>query len=199
MSLTQWAEDRPAADKKAVAKAVVAHLLVVAACISPATVQSWAATRWASVNTLFNYCLVRAGPEPFRAPLCAARTLLKRRRSIPGHAIAAGKKSSRAAVGRRREGIKGGPETRRPKHDSAQDILLPAFGHDADVVPRGLANTTATLLDGAHRMGRVGFDYGAYYGGRPAPAAATYQDYHMSDRVAIGPDSVPGLPHMWPS
>jgi hypothetical protein len=59
MSLTQWAEDRPKADRKAVAKAVVAHLVYVAAYISPQTVQSWAATRWASVNTLFNYAIGR--------------------------------------------------------------------------------------------------------------------------------------------
>jgi hypothetical protein len=47
MALTQWAEDRSHADRKPVAKAVVAHLLYVAEFISPETVQSWAATRWA--------------------------------------------------------------------------------------------------------------------------------------------------------
>ncbi len=108
-SLTQWAEDRPRTDRRAVAKAVIAHLLYVAAYISPTTVQSWAATRWASVNTLFNYAL---------------------------------------------------------------DVLLKEFGHDPEVVPFGLANTTATLLDGAHRMGRVGFDYAAYYGEKPNPRSA---------------------------
>lgn len=116
-SLTQWAEDRPAADRKAVAKAVVAHLLHVAASISPVTVQSWAATRWASVNTLLNYCL---------------------------------------------------------------DIILPEFGHDADVVPQGLANTTATLLAGAHRMGRVGFDYAAYYDENPNPRSENKSVPHGS-------------------
>jgi hypothetical protein len=43
----------------------------------------------------------------------------------------------------------------------ALDNILPEFGTDLDVVPYGLANTTATLLSGAHRMGRVGFDYEA--------------------------------------
>ena len=109
MSLTQWAEDRGPADRKAVAKVIVAHLLAVAAAVSPEAEQSWAATRWASVNTIFNHCL---------------------------------------------------------------DEILPVYGHDRDVVPRGLANTTTTLLDGAHRMGRFGFDYAAYYGGHPNPRSA---------------------------
>lgn len=119
-SLTQWAEDRPRADRKLVAKTVIAHLLYVAASISPTTVQSWAATRWASVNTLFNYAL---------------------------------------------------------------DILLKEFGHDPAVVPFGLANTTAALLDGAHRMGRVGFDYGAYYGEKPNSRSANKSVPHGSVAV----------------
>ena len=52
------------------------------------------------------------------------------------------------------------------------DILLPEFGDDPSVVPHGLANTTAQLLAGAHRQGRVGFDYAAYYGGEPNPRSA---------------------------
>ena len=50
MALTQWAEDRGVEDRRAVARVVVSHLLNVAAYISPETVQSWAATRWASIN-----------------------------------------------------------------------------------------------------------------------------------------------------
>ena len=105
-SLTQWSEDRSIDDRRAVGKVVVAHLVSVAAAISPVTVQSWAATRWASINTLFNYAL---------------------------------------------------------------DKILPVFG-DA-VAPAGV-NATAVLLEGAHHMGRVGFDYQAYYSGHPNPRSA---------------------------
>lgn len=108
-SLTQWAEDRPTADRKAVAKAVLSHLVYIAAYISPDTVQSWAATRWPSVNTLLEYAL---------------------------------------------------------------DRTLPEFGADPDVAPLGAANTTAILLSAAHHMGRVGFDWAAYYGGKANPRTA---------------------------
>ena len=101
-ALTQWSEDRGAADRKAVAAVVLAHLLAVAADISAQTVVSWAATRWASVNTLFDYAL---------------------------------------------------------------DRLLPEHGDDPAVVPLGRNKTAAALLDAAHHMGRVEFDYAAYYGG----------------------------------
>ena len=86
---------------------VVTHLLAVGASISPSTVQSWPATRWASINTLFDYAL---------------------------------------------------------------DRILPIFGDS--VSPGGSVNATAELLSAAHHMGRVGFDYQAYYSGQPNPRSA---------------------------
>lgn len=67
-ALCQWAEDRPADDQRRVARIVLRHLLAVADGISPESVVSWAATRWPSVNTLFD-CARRRDPHP---PLPAA-------------------------------------------------------------------------------------------------------------------------------
>ena len=105
-SLTQWSEGRSVDDRRKVAAVLIPHLISIASIISPATVTSWAATRWPSVNTLLEYAL---------------------------------------------------------------DVILPEFGSEPAVAPLGLANTTRIFLAAAQAMGKVGFDWAAYYGGAPNP------------------------------
>ena len=77
--------------------------------------------------------------------------------------------ASRSGRGRRRDGRR---STTVVSFDYALDRLLLEHGDDPAVVPLGRNKTAAALLDAAHRMGRVGFDYAAYYGGTPNPRSA---------------------------
>jgi hypothetical protein len=72
-SLTQWAEDRPVADRRRVARAVIAHLLHEASVITPANIVSWTATRWPTfvtlVGTVVDRLLPEFGEDPTVVPL----------------------------------------------------------------------------------------------------------------------------------
>jgi hypothetical protein len=78
LSLTQWAEDRPAADRKRVARAVIAHLLHEGALITRSSIVSWTATRWPTFVTLVGIAVDRLLPEfgddPSVVPLGRAKT-----------------------------------------------------------------------------------------------------------------------------
>ena len=185
-ALTQWAEDRSAADQKAVAKVVLAHLVAVAAALSPAAVQSWAATRWASVNTLWDYALDvsleiawRFDPPPSPLTQSWTRGRTRTRGRTPADGGRDGQTDARIITppGRvirlsDRAEIRPSTTYPYPLESGPWQRLLPAFGDDPDVAPHGKQTTEKLLLEGAHRMGRLGFDYAAYYGGHPNPRSA---------------------------